>query len=171
MVAAVATIGGALIGAKSSRDASKSAAKGQDKSLQATQQAANTARNEAKNLFGAATKSREKGFGNALEFLGGAPQQQLAPFMAGNNLAQQQVSRGLDQTMNAIMGNPVDLSGFQPRNVGNPSSFNFDLSGYLPKETPKSDTVQFTPYVWGGPKGNGAINPDFIRFNLGGRMP
>ncbi|MCH8328527.1 MAG: hypothetical protein IID15_08420 [Candidatus Marinimicrobia bacterium] len=90
--------------------------------------------------------ARQRGFGQALDVLAGAPEQQIAPFQQGNILAQEQISRGLPQIQNAILGRDIDLAGFVPRNVGQPSDFNFDLSGINVGVTPAPAT--FTPAVF-----------------------
>jgi len=62
-----------------------------------------------------------------LSFLGGAPAQQIAPFQAGNVAAQQQIARGLPQIQAAFLGLPTDLSGFQARQIGQPSDVNINI--------------------------------------------
>ena len=134
--AAIAT-GGTLLAAKKSSDATKKAAKsaaqGQSNALGASTAATGQARGDVNRLFDEATQSRQQGFGNALDFTAGAIPQQIAPFQQGNLAAQQQLSRGLPQIQNALLGQPVDLSGFQGRQIGSPRDFQFDLSRFQPQ--------------------------------------
>lgn len=127
-----AVVGAAAIGAVASNRASKRAAKGQREALAATSAAATQARDDIRRLFGEATAARRKGFGEAIETIAGSPAKIIEPFQKGNVLAQEQVIRGLPQIQNAILGLPTDLSGFKPRTVGTPESFNFDLTGIRP---------------------------------------
>lgn len=127
--AIVATVSAAVIGGVASDRASKRAEKGQKEALEASQTAAGAAGVELRSRFGVADVARQRGFGQALGVLSGAPERQIAPFQQGNILAQEQITRGLPQIQNAILGRNIDLSGFTPRNVGQPSDFNFDLSG------------------------------------------
>ena len=145
-VATAIIVGGtsAVVGAVASNAASKRAAEGQKNALAASTAAADSARTDINRLFGDSASARERGFGNALDFISGAPSQQIAPFQAGNMLAQQQVSRGLPQIQNALMGNPIDLSGFQSRSIGTPESYNFDLSKYK-KPAKAASPAPYTP--------------------------
>lgn len=147
MVSAVAAIGGALIGAKASSRASKRAVRGQKRALAASEAAAARARTDVTGLFRKGAEARKLGFDRSLDFSSGAPEKQIAPFQRGNILAQEQVSRGLPQIQSAILGQPVDLSGFQARSVGAPSSFNFDLSGFRDPAPDPNAPQQMTPEV------------------------
>jgi len=130
---ATATIGGAIIGGVASDRASKRAAKGASDALDVSTAATKQARGDVAQLFKTAGESRKAAFDTTLDFLSGAPSKQIAPFQGGNVLAQEQISRGLPQIRNAILGLETDLSGFTPRTVGTPESFNFDLSGLRPE--------------------------------------
>lgn len=136
VIAAGAVVGAAAIGAKGNKDATKAGIKGQEKSQAAYDAAVKNAKVDINALFGKAEKSRSKGFGNALDFISGAPARQIAPLQAGNQNAQSTVASGLPQIQNAIMGLPVDFSGLQPKSVGSPESFNLDLSRFLPQPEP-----------------------------------
>lgn len=128
ITAAAALIGSAIVGAgatvvagKQSSDAAKSAARtaaaGQTQALDATSQAVNLARGEIIPAFESARQSANQGFGRAADFLTGAIPQQIQPFQSGNIAAQQQIARGLPQIQNAILGNQVDLGGFQAQRI------------------------------------------------------
>lgn len=140
MVSLVASIGGALIGAKSSKDASKAATQGQANAQVANTQMANQARGDVSRLFGDASKVRGETFGNTMDFLNQGIGSQITPFQQGNMAAQNQVARGLPQIQNAIMGNPVDLSGFQAMQIGQPSDYSLDLSAFRKKPTPANSS-------------------------------
>ena len=140
MATALAVVGSAVIGARASSKAAKSARSGQKEALRATTAATGQARGDITRLFGEAEESRGEAFGNVLDFISGAPSQQIAPFQRGNVLAQEQVGRGLTQVQRAILGQDVDLSGFQAKTVGAPESFDFDLSRFRqPEEAPQFD--------------------------------
>lgn len=136
---ATAIVGSAVIGGVASNRAASKAAKGQERALGASSAATDLARTDVKRLFGQAGESRKRGFGNALDFISGSPSKQIVPFQRGNVLAQEQVSRGLPQIQNALLGLPVDLSEFTSRSVGTPESFNFDLSRFT---DPPADETQ-----------------------------
>ena len=127
---ATAVIGAAVIGGIATNKASKRAAAGQEEALAVTGVATQEARGDITRLFGTARESRERAFGDVRSFLSKAPGKQIAPFQRGNILAQEQIARGLPQIQRAILGQPVDLSGFTARTIGAPESFNFDLSGF-----------------------------------------
>lgn len=131
VTSAAIVAGGTLLAAKKSSDASKSAAKsaarGQTQALDASSQAAGQARGDVNRLFGGATDARNQGFQKALDFTAGSIPQQIAPFQQGNVLAQEQLGRGLQQQQNALFGGPVDLSGFQARQIGQPQNFAFNI--------------------------------------------
>ena len=132
-----AIIGSAIIGGVATSRAAKKAAKGQERALAASTLATDRARSDVTRLFGTAGEARERGFGRALDFLSTAPGTQIAPFQRGNILAQEQIARGLPQIQRAILGQPVDLSGFTARTIGAPESFNFDLSGFRQEPEPE----------------------------------
>jgi hypothetical protein len=128
-----AAIGAAAIGSRASGKAADAQVQGQQGALQATNVAANQARGEVNRLFGESNVSRDRGFTQAQDFLGGAIGSQIQPFQQGNMMAQEQVARGLPQIQNAILGNPVDLTGFNARQIGQPSDFNIDLAQFRPQ--------------------------------------
>jgi len=117
---AAAVVGGAVIGAVGTRQAGKAAAKGQERASDTLAAAAARAREEIIPRFEQARIAQRQGFGGALNLLGQTPEQVTAPFQQGNVLAQEQIGRGLGQVQNAILGSPIDLSGFQARSVPTP---------------------------------------------------
>jgi len=132
-------VAGPVLGAISSKRAAKKAKKGQRRALAATKSASEQASSTVKDLFGQAREARTQGFDRGLNFLAGAPESQITPFQTGNIQAQEQISRGLPQIQNALLGRPVDLTGFQAQSVGDPASFNFDLSGVRPDRPAEPD--------------------------------
>ncbi len=142
---ATAIIGSAVIGGAASNRASQRAAEGQSKALAASKKGTGLAEINVRQLFGEAGQARGRGFGETLDFISGASSRQIQPFQAGNVAAQEQVSRGLPQVLAAIRGTPVDLSGFEPRSIGTPESFNFDLSRFRPGATPPIDLSTIAP--------------------------
>jgi hypothetical protein len=131
----IATVGSAVIGGIATNKASKRAAQGQKEALKASTAATSLARRDVTKAFEGARESRRRGFENALSLLSGSAERQIAPFQKGNIQAQAQIARGLPQIQNAILGQPTDLSGFTPRSVGAPSSFNIDPSQFRAEPT------------------------------------
>lgn len=88
------------------------------------QKFAEEARADVKALFPVADLNRNLGFQSALDVFGQSVPQQFSAFQEGNVGAQQALLAGLPQIQNAILGLPMDLSGFQPQSVG----FNTDFA-------------------------------------------
>ena len=128
-----ATVGSAVIGSRASSKAADSARAGQDKAFDATSAAANSARNDVNSLFGKSADIRRQTFGDTADFLNQSIGRQIQPFQEGNMAAQEQVSSALPQINNAIMGNPVDFSGFAPKQISQPSDFTLDFSAFRKK--------------------------------------
>lgn len=142
---AAAVIGSAVVGGVASNSASKRAAEGAEKGQDILAQSRVQGRADVNRLFPQAQASQTKGFEESRDFITGQlVPQQTQPFIGGNMAAQNQVARGLPQIQNAIMGNPVDLSGFTARQIGSAPSFNTDI--YKPQEvapTPAAEPFQF----------------------------
>lgn len=121
--------GGALLGglgsAWSQKKASEASAAGQRKALQSTEAATAQARSDVNALFPSARASATQGYQNALDMLAGTMPLQTSVFQQGNVGAQQAILAGLPQMQNAILGNQVDYSAFQPQSI------NFDTSQFL----------------------------------------
>ena len=150
MPTALAIVGSAIIGGVASNRAASKAAAGQQQALAASTAGIDRARTDINRLFGDSASARERGFGNALDFISGAPAQQIAPFQSGNRLAQDQVSRGLPQIQNALMGNPIDLSGFQTRSVAAPAPYDLSRFKKPAKAAPAAAPAPYTPewFMW-----------------------
>lgn len=133
---ATAVVGSAVIGGVASNSASKRAAEGQEKALEANAVAVADAEGKVNNLFGEAEQQQSQAFTSAMDYLSGAYGKQIQPFQQGNMAAQAQISRGLPQIQNAIMGNPVDLSGFKPRAIAAPT---LDREQFKPKSNGASN--------------------------------
>lgn len=132
-----AVIGGtALLGAASSRSASKRAAEASGEASDAAIFAAKEARDQARadlfKLFPAAQQNLQAGFQGAADIFGQAIPQQANVFQQGNVAAQQQIAQGLPQFQNAILGNPVDFSQFQPTQLQQPDF------GFLQAQVPQA---------------------------------
>ena len=158
---ATAVIGGAVIGGVASNSASKRAVEGQEDAREAMALAAEQARTrDIIPGFQQAQEQQDRGFTQALDFLSQAPQQQITPFQQGNIAAQNQLAGGLPQIQNALLGLPVDFSGFQAQQIGQPNQFNFDLSRFA-----QPDPATITPSGGGGRFGDAVNNtrPDVNR--------
>lgn len=68
-------------------------------------------------LFSQAQEQRNLGFQGAADVLGQGAPAQISAFQQGNVGAQQALLSGLPQIQNAILGQPVDLSGLQPQTI------------------------------------------------------
>lgn len=112
-----ALVGGAAVGAISTRNSTNKAIKAQDRASEAaaanTAEAAALARNDASRLFGGSTLDRQVGAQNALNVFRDVVPQQAQQFQQGNLNAQNTILAGLPQIQNAILGGNLDLSGLQ----------------------------------------------------------
>jgi len=138
---ATAVVGSAVVGGVVSNKASKRAQQAQQEAQQINTAATGQARRDVLRLTDEARDTRQGAFKDALTLISGAPEKQIAPFQAGNMQAQEQISRGLPQIQNALLGKPVDLSGFKPRSVGSPSSFNTDVSQFVTPQAEEAEPV------------------------------
>ena len=75
------------------------------------------ARTDAINLFGSGQANRLAGANQGLQLFGQSLPSQLGAIQQGNRSAQETLIAGLPQFQNAILGNPVDFSQFQPSSV------------------------------------------------------
>lgn len=141
MVSAIATVGGALLGARSSSKASKAAQKGQEVAQGISAASAAKAEGNVNRLFGSARDARTGGFSSAADFIGGNVGRQLSPFIQSNVGAQEQIGRGLNAQQAAILGLPTDLSGFGARSFGDPNQFNID-NPFARQQQPQAQPFQ-----------------------------
>jgi|GEM_PF-2135995 len=109
------------------------------------------ARKDAVPLFGAAQQNRELGVQGALDTQGLSTRQQIDTTARGNFFAQEAMLAGQEQTQNALLGLPVDMSGIQPR-ILHPernleSMFNTQVPDFVSAgiTAPGTEPVQFTP--------------------------
>ena len=93
------------------------------------------ARQDALGLFPVADTNRNLGFQSALDVFGEGVGQAANVFQQGNVGAQETAVAGLGQQHNAILGQPVDLSGLQAR------ALSFDPS-FLNQTLPEFQTFQ-----------------------------
>jgi hypothetical protein len=149
MGVAAALAGAAVVGAYATNKAT-------NKSISAQQNAAETASSqttasakEAKGdlfkLFPAAQQNSQQGFQGALDVFGQSLPAQTQAFQQGNVGAQQQLINALPQMQNAILGNQVDLSGFQPTQIETPNLgfFQQQLPDFInPYEQPAQQAQQ-----------------------------
>jgi hypothetical protein len=169
----VAALGSAAIGAYSSSKASKTAAKSAERGQDILAQSREQGRSDVMNQFPIAQQSQTKGFEEFRDFLTNqVVPQQTRPFIGGNMAAQEQISRGLPQIQNAILGNPIDTSGFTARQIGQAPTF--DVSKFGPQEpaaAPVAAPFDFTNFNLGsfGSGGSGTFNP-YARTSSGNRF-
>ena len=176
-------VASALIGAFTSDRASSAAADSAERGQDILAQSREQGRSDVMRQFPIAQQSQTKGFEEFRDFLTNqVVPQQSTPFIGGNMAAQEQISRGLPQIQNAILGNPIDTSGFQARQIGQAPTF--DMSKYGPQAPtqpaaapagydvtkidlgPFGGAVNIDPYSTGGYEGN--LNFDFDPYSNGG---
>ena len=90
------------------------------------------ARNEIFGIAPAAMDASRQGFQGAIDVSGQAAPMQAETLLGGNVAAQEQLLAGLPQIQNALLGNAVDMSAFQPVNLGIPD-FSF-LNRQIPNQ-------------------------------------
>ena len=74
-------------------------------------------RNDILNLYPSAQRTRQRGIAANLDFIKQALPVELDLYQQGNLAAQKALSDSLPQIQNALFGNPVDYSNFQPTYV------------------------------------------------------
>jgi hypothetical protein len=115
--ALVAGTGLALGSAAADRNSQKKAIESAETQKEASQafieQSIKEARSDIFKLFPAAQDSRKQGLQAGLDLFSQAYPQMQQSFTQGNVGAQNALLAGLPQMNNAILGNPVDLSGLQ----------------------------------------------------------
>ena len=94
------------------------------------QQMMDQSRGDMMGLWPGAMDNANMGYQAALDMFGQSVPQQMGAFTQGNMNAQSTLLGGLDPYMAALMGNPVDMSGLQPRGV------NYDTS-WIPQNLPE----------------------------------
>ena len=87
-------------------------------------------RNDLLGLWPGAMNNANMGYQAALDMFGQSIPQQMGAFTQGNMNAQGTLLAGMDPYMAALMGNPVDMSGLQPRGVS------YDTS-WIPQQLPQ----------------------------------
>lgn len=141
--------------------AEKKAAKAQTKALEQgqeyTRQASEQARGDIFKLFPAAQQNLAGGFQGALNVFGQSLPAQTQAFQQGNVGAQQQLISGLPQIQNALFGNAVDYSQFQPTQVQQPdlSFFQQQLPQYVDPYASQEQSPQQNANPFGGYGGGG----------------
>ena len=116
---------------------------------QQVRQGVEEARGDLFRLFPQAQQSAQQGFQGALDVFGQVLPQQAQQFQGGNVAAQQALLAGFPQFQNAILGNQVDLSGFQPFQAQQPN-FNFaqqQLPQSQPLQQPQQQQSPLTGFV------------------------
>ena len=98
--------------------AEKDAARAQTQALEQSQlftrEGVEQARTDVNALFPAAMQNARQGSQAALDIFGQSAPAQIDAFRGGNVAAQNQILAGMPQFQNAILGNQVDFSQFQP---------------------------------------------------------
>ena len=154
--AAVGTVGSAAIGAIGSNMAAKKGAAAQREGQAIIAQGQTQGRSDVMDQFPQAQKAQTQGFEEFRDFLSNqvAPEQSR-PFIGGNMGAQEQISRGLPQIQNALLGNPIDTSGFRARQIGQAPTF--DMSKFGPQAPAAPNPFDYTKIDigrFGGTGGN-----------------
>ena len=119
-----ASLVGSVVGSKSADKSASAQNKANELAASETRRATNEARSDINRLFPLAQQAGQQGFQSAMDVFGQSAPQQAQAFQGGNVAAQQQILAGLPQIQNALMGNQIDYSQFQPYQAQQPS-FNF----------------------------------------------
>lgn len=121
---AVAAAGASLLGSKMQGDAAEEATaaqiNAQRDAMLAQYLAAQEARGQAIPLYQSAQTNQLTGIQSGLDVLGQTIPQQIAAAQGGNVMAQQTIRAGMPQSINAILGGNVDLSGIQAQELTEP---------------------------------------------------
>jgi len=146
--------------------AEKKAAKASQKGIEAGQdfirQGTQEARQDIQNIFPGAQQSLQQGFQGAADIFGASVPQQANVFQQGNLAAQQQIAAGLPQFQNAILGNQVDFSQFQPTQLQQP-----DFS-FLQTQLPQAQNPFAQPEPFMGPQQTQPPQQGFSTAGFGG---
>ena len=128
-------------------DSSQQAQIAQNQQVLALQERlAKQARGDVAGIFPGVRQSAQEGYQAALDLMGQSIPQQAGLFQGGNVAAQNTLLAGLPQQNNAIMGNPIDLSGLQPTQ----QAYNTD---FMQQRLPERAAI---------PASGGATNPQQI---------
>ena len=114
------------------KKAAQAQERGIERGIQATERAAAQARGDLFNLFPQARQDVMQGFQGALDVFGQTIPQQTQAFQQGNVGAQQALLAGLPQIQNALLGMPVDFSGFNPLSINVDTGFASQNLGQVP---------------------------------------
>ena len=115
VIAAVGGVASAALASRSSKKATKAATDAAEQGQQILAEDKAQARDDIMRLFPQAQQAQTRGFTEARQMLGGLLPEQQRLFQDGNVAAQNTMLAGLPQIQNAIMGNPVDMSGLQAK--------------------------------------------------------
>jgi hypothetical protein len=141
---ASAIVGSAAIGAVSSNMAAKKGAAAQREGQALIAEGQTQGRADVMGQFPQAQEAQTRGFEEFRDFLSNQVMPaQSQPFVSGNMAAQEQVSRGLPQVQNALLGNAIDTSGFTARRIGQPSTFDMSKFGPQAPVAPQISRPQF----------------------------
>lgn len=117
----------------------KAQQKGFERQIETIREGQEQARGDVMSLFPQARESLSGGFQSALDVFGQALPQQAQVFQGGNVAAQQTLIDAFPQIQNALLGNQVNMSAFQPYRA------NYDLSfanQTLPTQQTQNDINQ-----------------------------
>jgi len=129
---AVASGGAALMDNKNQKKALKSAEAQKAASQAFIESQIKQARSDIFKLFPAAQETRKQGLEAGLQLYKQAYPAMMNSFQQGNVGAQNMLLAGLPQQQNAILGNPVNLSGLQAQTLQQPQGLT--LPQYQPKQ-------------------------------------
>ena len=99
------------------KKAAKAQQKGIEKGIDTTKESTAQAREALFKLFPAAQQNAQQGFQSAIDVFGKTIPQQAQAYQQGNIGAQNTLLAGMPQQQNALFGNQVDYSQFQPVQV------------------------------------------------------
>lgn len=140
-------IGGSLLGGLFGSNQAKKAAQQQSNDLREAQrlqrEATDQARADINRLFPVAQQNLLTGAQGAMDVFNQITPQQMQVMQQGNMAAQQALLAGLPQMNNAILGMPVDYSGFTAQQFATPQ-FNFSMPNFNQNYGPPANAQQQT---------------------------
>jgi hypothetical protein len=132
--------------------------RGLDRSIEEFAKGTEKARSDVMSLYPSAENNLKQGAQGALDVMGQFLPQQANVFQQGNMNAQNQISAGLPQIQNALMGGAVDYSQFQPQQINYDQSI---FSQQLPEMQTSQQALNPEP----------SMNSQQVPFNPGGIPP
>ena len=155
--AAAASVAGAAIAGKSSKDAASSAKGGSKRAARQIEEATAQARSDVQSIFPQAEQRLTEGARSAFDIFNQALQGQQGALSQGNLNAQGTASASLPQIQAALLGTPVSFDQFQPQGITPQPSFTNPLTPTVQQQQQPAFDAQAFRNMFSGQ--NPLINP------------